>query len=882
MKNVRLLSLMLVLMLVMSCVVTGFAAEATYTEAEILAGAAKDAGYDFTKMTADEISACVSANTRLTVGADDGAKLSINHASNFSGEIQLNGLPYSRTDTKAVKVTFVAPDAGTTIDVALFSDNTRLRLFTYNYNGNVVLSCSKNFFSNYVVVPGTTYSVIAKKVADDTISVYVKSDADTGYTEILSNRSVWINDTTNNWADVSKLSVSGNDANDYAIFKEVYLYGDGYAEADLLANTAKGGSLDFTQMTESEIAAFGTGGTNATTTKENGMKLEVSSSSKGYAVVNLGLTYSSTANKAVKVTFVAPQSGTTIETDFRDAGERYRIYTNAAGQIGYGSTNLSGSYVMTPGETYTVIGKKDSEGKMSLYAKSASDINYKKIISGVDPVTGSFSSLFQIYTVGAPGASTIFKEVTQYVEGGSRADILGTATAVYHDYDFDETYDGVKSYDATSADGFSFEKYGQSTAKFNSACYIPDGGAAVIRFKINNSKLEPYIYTANNTRGVILIAANGTVKLRTVSNTHSYDAGTIKQNTWYTMILKDNGTGFDFYMSESDTENFALRQRTGEKQEATGTQSSLTGSAGTCVDYFTIYGPGVEIPSDEGMKLLHDADFAQNPDFLTCERVTATNASISNDALALKSDGTNEGSYKYADAGIPLGGYAEVSAKGMNFQATFDQDDFNMSLICNAVGEDALADAVVQVSPEAVGGGWQKAVNVSHTSNVTYTYRIYRSLDNKFTIYRMAEGSSGWVKMFDNITVRTVDYDPACALSGLDTTVDYVKIYAPVSEGVVMTDGDNTTLFVDGTTALKYPNELRVIANSNQNGVMVLGLYDGDGLGSAMIENVVANTEKDVVKDVSSAEKVRVFFWDSFTQMNRLYEASPEISVVAE
>ncbi len=586
MKKIRFLSFMLALMMVLSCVVTGYAVEPTYTEAQLLENLVEDTGLDFTQMTAEEIKACVASNTRLDISADGGAKLSINHASTFNGEIMLKDFVYSRNNTKAVKVSFVAPDAGTTFDVALFSDNTRLRLFTYNYNGNVVLSCSKNAFSNYVVTPGTTYSVIAKKVATDTISVYVKSDADANYTEILSNRSVWINDTANNWADGSKLAVVGDAQNDYVIYKDIAVYIDEptYAESDILNGFAEDQKVDFAQMTDAQIEAYGATGTNAVTTKEDGLKLTVGDdATKTYGEINLGMSHSLAEGEAVKVTFMptTESNDVLVMTDFQGNGERLKVRTEViggkqvlvyhTGEGGSGSARGISNFEVSANKTYDVIAQKNL-GKIDLYAKESTDSQYKKILSQqlVYSVAAT-NSCYKLHISGAAGSSAVFKGVTTYAKEivpYTETEILGDAVKAYSvDFtvpgstgvelanlgaaynisadagllEYTVTAEGLKISDNAKDDafpGFEFQKTG----------FLPklENGAIKMVVKPDATKPGRFEFAFNSAEENFSINADITedFKLRIMMQDKSYytDTTPMTPGMFYTYIFKRNAS----------------------------------------------------------------------------------------------------------------------------------------------------------------------------------------------------------------------------------------------------------------------------------------------------------------------------------------------------
>ena len=904
MKKVRVLSVVLILMLLMSCIVTGYATETevtpvTYTEDEVLTNTIRESGYDFTGMTAEEISACISANTRISVDADGGAKLSINHESTFSGEIQLKDMAYSQAGTRAVKFSFVAPEVGGAIDLSLFHNNTRLRVFTHdNPNDEIdgcVIGCSKASFSQYMVTPGTTYSVIAKKnVAGDKIDIYVKSEADSAYVRVLAGQSILVNETANTWPDVSKLSVSGDANGDYAIYKDVTLYGVGYAEASILAGLIKYDGVDFTQMTEEEIVAYGNTGTNAVVAKDNGLKLTVGDAKKndgvtdlGYGELNLGLQHDLKEGDAVKFTFMptTESNSVLVMTDFQGNSERVKIRTEViggkqvlvyhTGEGGSGSARGISTFEVAANKMYDVIAKK-VDGQIEIYAKESTDSSYKLILSEqLVYSVGATANCYKLHITGAAGSTATFQEVTQYVSGGTKAELLGAANAVLHHVDFDETYDGVAGKDATSVDGFS---YSDTLTKWSlPGNYIPDGGAMAIRFKTNNSPFQAWV-AGEEGRAILMVDAAGKAKLKTRTEGNvQLDVATVSQNTWYTFIVKDNGEGWDVYVAKDETSGFAKKVRSDVKEEAAGSGNiDLTGSTGTYVDYFTIYGPSAtDVPVSDDLKLLHQVDFAANENVLDDAKViTKRNTAVTNNVLSLTQTTVEDkdvvGGYFYDNTGIPAGGYAEYTVKGTSIIHKFFQDGHYMAVNTVAYGMDGLTHTFKY---PVDGNSWEAATNanVTHTPNVKWTYRVARSVDgNTYSVWRKLEGTDGWCKVFEDITVRGGETAVKCGFEGVGE-VDYVKIYAPASKGLTLFDGDNTTMPVDSTDELKYKNELKAVVNLEEDAILMFAIYDANGcLRNLITEPVTADTDLVTVKDASAGDKVRVFLWDDFDDMKSL------------
>ncbi len=902
MKKNRVLSAVLVLMLLMASIVTGYAAETsetpvTYTEDEVLTNAIREAGYDFTEMTADEIASCVSASTRLTIDADGGAKLSLNHESNFSGEVQLKNMAYSQAGTRAVKLSFVAPDNGTTIDMSLFHNNTRLRVFTYdNPNDEIdgyVIGCSNASFSQYVVTPGTAYTVIAKKnVAGDKIDIYVKSDVDTNYVRVLTGQPILTNSSANNWPDVSKLTVVGDATNDYAIYKDITLYGVGYAETSILAGLINYDGVDFTQMTEDEIATYATTGTNAVVSKDNGLKLTVGDAKKndgvsdlGYGELNLGLQHDMKEGDAVKFSFMptTESNSVLVMTDFQGNSERVKIRTEViggkqvlvyhTGEDGSGSARGISTFEVAANKMYDVIAKK-VDGQIEIYAKESTDSSYKLILSEqLVYSVGATANCYKLHITGAAGSTATFQGVTQYVSGGTKKEILGTATAVLHHVDFDETYDGVAGKDATSADGFA---YSDTITKWSlPGNYIPDGGAMAVRFKTNNSPFQAWV-SGEEGRSILMVDAAGKAKLKTRTDGNvQLDVATISQNTWHTFIVKDNGDGWDVYVAKDETGGFAKKLSSDVKEEAAGSGNiDLTGSTGTYVDYFTIYGPSaIDVPASDGLKLLHQVDFAANENALNDAKViTKRNATVENGVLSLtqtiEGDKTVAGGYFYDNSGIPAGGYAEYTVKGSSIIQKFFQDGHYMAVNNVAYGMDDLTHTFKYPIEE---NNWAAATNMTHTPNVKWVYRVARSEDGStYSVWRKLDGTDGWTKVFEDITVRSGETAVKCGFEGVGE-VDYIKIYAPVKDGLTLFDGDNTTMSVESTDDLKYKNELKAVVNLSEDAILMFAIYDADGcLRNLMTEPVTADTEMVTVKNVSAGDTVRVFLWDNLQDMNTL------------
>ncbi len=664
-----------------------------------------------------------------------------------------------------------------------------------------------------------------------------------------------------------------------------------YTEAQILANAEKGDSLDFTQMTEEEIEAFGTAGTNAITTKDDGLRLIVGDGKKndgttnlGYGEIDLDLTHKLKDGEAVKFTFMptTESNDVLVIADFMGYGERLKVRSEVVGkkQVLVYHTGVNGSsssrgissFEISANKTYDVITKKNA-GKIDLYAKESTDSEYQLILSE-QPIYAVTATAYKLHISGAPGSTAIFKGVTQYVLPASKSEVLDNAGAALHHFDFDETYDGVVNTDATSDEGLDYNKISNWST---SGQYIPDGGAMAVRFKINNSSFQAWV-AGEEGRAILLVGTDGNVKLKINSaNNTQIDVSSIEQDTWYTFILKDNGTGWDVWMAKDENDGFIKKLSVKEKEEATiatNTNIGLTGTSNTYVDYFTVYGPtAMDVPDEDGMLLLHHADFANDTDILNDEQVlTKTNAAVSNCVLSLDktTDGENvvSGSYSYDHTGIPAGGYAEFSVTSPGIINKFYQGGHYMAVNIYAYGLDGVTHTFKYPDDN---NSWTAASNVTHTPNVRWIYRVARSADgNTYSVWRKSDGTDGWTKVFNKITARSGQTDERYSFDG-EGKIDYVKIYTPGGEGIVLTDGKNTTTMIDGTSDFLYKKEIRVIAKPGEEGVINVGLYDVKGvLKNLVSEPISANEQKSVVVDVSNASTLRAFVWDSNEQMRPL------------
>ena len=647
-----------------------------------------------------------------------------------------------------------------------------------------------------------------------------------------------------------------------------------YTEEVILVGAEKGQSLDFVSMAEATMQGYGLNG--ATVSKDGGMKLTISdSATNGYANLT-GFNNTIAVNSALKLTFVMPSSGN-LEADIRDSSNRLRIYTYN-GEFGCNSAR-GGS--LTARETYTVIIKRTGDA-IEAYLKDSDDAAYTQIFAS-GALTTTSNSMFRLGLTGVAGDSLVCKELTQYSDIGtyiSKETILSNLTTWY-DCDFDASFDGsTYGYKPTSGDltttedGLSVQASQVINARQSDR--IPTNGAAMFRVKVpESSSLEVamgdsqyrIVLLIDKTNGIRYKDSSGTV---TLANSAAL-SGLLDQ--WNTFIIKDNGTNFSIYRSINEEKGYRhLVDTNGKQTNSLDGLQLAAGSAGFFMDYMKIFMPGDSVaivPSSDGMTMLHYGDFSAERNILADAQIQSTTAILNNGKLDL-SAGTE--TYNYYDAGIPAGGYAEISFNTTNGIAPrFIQDGIDLPL---SVG---LATATTKTVHD---GAWTATTSSLKLSPATqHVYKISRSVDgSSFNIWRKSEGDSGWLKLFDGVTARTSSNSNRMEITG-QGTVDYVKVYAPKQNGVVFTDGKNTTSIVTEAKRMEYPTEMRIVANTSETGVMIVGSYIGTSLDKAILEPVAANIEKQVVADVSTAERARVFLWNSTSELQPLTSATFEVTI---
>ncbi len=164
--------------------------------------------------------------------------------------------------------------------------------------------------------------------------------------------------------------------------------------------------------------------------------------------------------------------------------------------------------------------------------------------------------------------------------------------------------------------------------------------------------------------------------------------------------------------------------------------------------------------------------------------------------------------------------------------------------------------------------------------NTSYRkWRIARNTDGTYSVYCNVDGDTGWYAIKENIAGKPVGnskhirIDGAASATGGAGVVkfDYMKVYGPaITDALTLTDGHGTVIPAEGAK-LTFPNALRAIVKAD-TGKLLVATYTGDNMLKAQIVDVasIADDQVFVNAKVSGGNKIKVFYWDSFTKLNNL------------
>lgn len=449
--------------------------------------------------------------------------------------------------------------------------------------------------------------------------------------------------------------------------------------------------------------------------------------------------------------------------------------------------------------------------------------------------------------------------------------------------------------------------------------YMMDGGAAVGQYTENGYqgkswRFSPYAdwcslggevvavsFTAKTSDGFNVQGSftNGTSKGRwyfnIVPNTVSYaDVGSSRLDTFLPdtgwadyLVTKYNGVnGYVLYMKSATLTNDMWVPLTYVGSAGTNYWGwrgiifdDLDNNKGTFLKNVKIYSSNLTedadtIPDGEN-KLYYEEEFAAAP---TYPNYGATgSASYKNNELVLWEGPSSSADATVTNAGIPVGGYADLRVKSGAAPYTLTFADGSTSLGVTY----SLLDAINVIGAETA------TATVGEDNNSYRNWRVVHNSNGTYSVYTKSDDELVWYPVKTNIAGKADDATPQIKLeasanyltlqgygtSGGIATVDYIKIYGPVNEApLTLTDGYGTKMLENNDT-LTYSNAIRPIVNV-ENGKLLFVTYKGNDLLKAQILNAEDVTDKLLVNGAETdATKIKVFLWDNFTSLNRLTDS---------
>ncbi len=218
---------------------------------------------------------------------------------------------------------------------------------------------------------------------------------------------------------------------------------------------------------------------------------------------------------------------------------------------------------------------------------------------------------------------------------------------------------------------------------------------------------------------------------------------------------------------------------------------------------------------------------------------------------------------------VPVGGYAEFRLNvGATYPTITFYDGAGSVGIYSRVSYGVIYDEGNGITLKSGDGG-----------DTYRTWRVVRNTENTYSFYTKSDNDSAWAKIAENRTSKSVSNSKHIYIGGTKTyageegvaKIDYMKIYGPaITDALTITDGYGTVIPAEGAK-LTFPNALRAIVKAD-TGKLLVATYTGDNMLKAQIVDVASMADDQVFVNakVSGGNKIKVFYWDSFTKLNSL------------
>ncbi len=536
-----------------------------------------------------------------------------------------------------------------------------------------------------------------------------------------------------------------------------------------------------------------------------------------------------------------------------------------------------------------------------IYVKNAST-NGKWLFLITNSYRSSNNSGFRITSYATNTGDVTIKSIDVYNEGvsyGSVDEIMGGAVTTTYSLEFDSNFEpesfgnnagseiltvgatlGANGYNMSTATGvFSFTPHRNYEWSPLNGVLNNTGESAFVKqalyFKLRHN-------AADSGVTVIAAASDGTGRIyRTIAAGSAPAAngntGTIVENvipdvgSWaeYLFVPTSYEGGYDQYVKSATLTNgqwVKICSFTSPRDEGSSNYATAKlqfSAAGKDIDlksiktYQLAVADANTLPAGETC-VYYGEDFDATPEY---SNLAFEGGTVENGVLNLPTTTTNR-KYSLNYGGIPVGGYADFKVSN-NGTMVFDF----MS------GEKALNVVAFKSYVAFNGRNYYAGVEGGNE------FRIWRIVNtgNGYNIFTKLDGDSGWYQVAVNSGTDSTS-DPKMELALRARTdngtgngkLDYVKIYgpAPSENEVVLLDGYGTTVLEDGD-AIGYGTSFHTIVNST--GKFLVVSYKGNDMVKAQIFNgSVEGIDQHISVSGNGADKVKVFLWDNFTNLNRL------------
>lgn len=592
-------------------------------------------------------------------------------------------------------------------------------------------------------------------------------------------------------------------------------------------------------------------------------------------------------------------AGGTLEVDGNAFGTNWRtfiqasetgvtIYSGKNNTDGSGRASVTNTEEFAPGTEWCDMlviangGKQNSTGGYSVYMKKATDAGFTLVAAPTTYPGGGYWKETS-YTSGMNftgyklhiSDAVMLKTASYGPRYDSIEDIIGAYTTTYN-YELDNNFQkgvayggqGINAETGTyTEDGFTNGDWGFEP--YNNFCPLSDTTAFSIEAK---GKINLRGRGVDGRQMYLDISASGTpyANLGGTGTSTAISTTVRGEGNWGTYLFVKNGaSGYTVYLKAASTENKwekvfeATNGRYGRENNSQGIYINM-GTDGY-VKNVKVYSTA-NVVSEANAKpagateLLYSEDFAAKPAY---SNIYGNGISYDGN-MVLTENAEADAEVWLENVVIPVGGYAEYrfrvgdTAPYIHFYT--GTHDFNV---------------MSRVDYCYVPG---KAIPVSEGGDTYRTFRIARTAENTYNVYCKTDEDSNWYG-FTGLSGTSASYTKCVRIPGEKSyagaegvaKLDYLKIYGPaINDTLTLTDGYGTITTTNGAT-LKFKDSLRAIVKADTGKLLVATYTDNDML-KAQIVDVASMTDDSVIVNakVSGGNKIKVFYWDSFTKLNSL------------